>query len=117
MFCSDTWFLSCTSRMPRAFALLGLTTESQEALVGFRGGDPHLRDRAGDEGAERLLPAAPRVVHGLGEAEKGRRLLLRDAPVRAEPGAQERPEALGRVDVDPAGAVAVVTARVLARPR
>src|SRR3954469_16965156 len=48
------------------------------------------------------------------EGEVGRQLLLRDAPVRAEPGAQQRPEAFRRVDVDLAEPVAVLVARVLA---
>ena len=39
------------------------------------------RDQAGDEGAEQRLPAAPRVVNELEEAEIERQLLLRDAPV------------------------------------
>ena len=50
----------------------------------------------------------------LEEAEVERQLLLRDAAVRAQPGAQQRPEALDGVDVDLAEAVAVLIARVLA---
>src|SRR4051794_25791718 len=71
-------------------------------------------DQAGDEGAEERLPAAPGVVDELEEAEIGGQLLLRDAPVGPEPGAQQRPEALGRVDVHLAEAVAVLVAGVLA---
>src|SRR5688500_20328366 len=50
----------------------------------------------------------------LDEAEIGRQLLLRDAAVRPQPGTQQRPEALGRVDVDLAEAVAILVAGVLA---
>src|SRR3954447_7912977 len=71
-------------------------------------------DQAGDEGAEERLPAAPGVVDGLEEAETGGQPLPPDAPVRPEPGARQRPEALGRVDVDLAEAVAVLVAGVLA---
>src|SRR4051794_824465 len=45
-----------------------------------------------------------------------RQLLPRDAPVRAQPRAQQRPEAFGRVDVHLAEALAVLAARVLATP-
>src|SRR3954466_15382256 len=71
------------------------------ALIGFRGG-------------EERLPAAPGVVDELEEAEIAGQLLPRDAPVGPEPGAQQRPEALGRVDVDLAEPVAVLVAGVLA---
>ena len=53
-------------------------------------------------------------MHELEEAEIERQLLLRDAPVWAQPGAQQGPETLDRVDVDLAEAVAVLVARVLA---
>ena len=52
------------------------------------------RDQAGDEGAEQGFAAPARVVHELEEAERERQLVLREAPVRAQPGAQQRPEAL-----------------------
>src|SRR3954468_20430189 len=67
-----------------------------------------------DEGAEQSLAPAASVVDELEEAEVERQLLLRDAPVRAQPGAQQGPEALGRVDVDLAEAVPVVVPCVLA---
>src|SRR5215213_4037891 len=53
------------------------------------------------------------VVHELEEAEIERQLVLRDAPVRAQPGAQQRPGPFHRVDVDLAEAVAILVARVL----
>ena len=53
-----------------------------------------------DEGAQEGFAAAPGVVHELEEAEIERQLLLRDAPVRAEPGAQQGPRPLHGVDVD-----------------
>ena len=58
----------------------------REALIGFRGGGHHLRDQAGDKGAEQSLAPAAGVVHELEEAEIAGQLLLRDAAVRAEPG-------------------------------
>src|SRR4051794_13917488 len=62
----------------------------------------------------RIIAPATGVVDELEEAEIGRQLLLRDATVRPEPGTQQRPEALGRVDVDLAKAVAIVVAGILA---
>src|SRR4051794_27296090 len=58
------------------------------ALVGFRGGGAGSRNQACDKGAEQGSPTPARVVHELEEAEIERQLVLRDAPVRAEPGAQ-----------------------------
>jgi len=71
-------------------------------------------NQACDEGAEQGFAASARVVHELEEAEIKRQLVLRDAPVRAQPGAQQGPKALHRVDVDLAKAVAVLVARILA---
>src|ERR671912_2735583 len=71
-------------------------------------------DQGGDEGAEQGLSASAGVVDELEEAEIGWQLLLGDAAVRPQPGAQQRPEALQRVDVDLAEAVAVLVPRVLA---
>src|SRR4051795_8427527 len=73
-----------------------------------------LPDQTRDEGAEQSLAPAASVVDELEEAEIERQLLLRDAPVRAQPGAQQGPQALGRVDVDLAEAVAVLVPGVLA---
>src|SRR4051794_4407792 len=84
------------------------------ALIGFRGAGHRLRDQASDQGPEQRLPAAPGVVDELEEAEVGGQLLLRDAPVRPQPGTQQRPEAFGRVDVHLAEPVAVLVAGVLA---
>jgi len=52
------------------------------------------RDQAGDEGAKQGFATSPSIVHELEEAEVERQLVLRDAPMRAQPGAQQRPEAL-----------------------
>jgi len=52
------------------------------------------RDQAGDEGTEQGFAASACVVHELKEAKIERQLVLRDAPVRAEPGAQQRAEPL-----------------------
>src|SRR3954447_25178768 len=70
------------------------------------------RDEACDEGAEQDFAAAAGVVHELEEAEVQRQLVLRDAAVRAQPGAQQGPEALHGVDVDLAEAVPVLVAGV-----
>src|SRR3954452_1003538 len=71
-------------------------------------------DQGCDEGAEEGFAAAPSVVHELEEAEIERQLVLRDAPVRAEPRAQQGPRPLHGVDVDLAEAVAILVARVFA---
>ena len=52
------------------------------------------RNQAGDEGAEQGFAASARVVHELEEAEVERQLVLRDAAVRSQPRAQQRPETL-----------------------
>src|ERR671933_1539860 len=84
------------------------------ALIGFRGGEVGSYDQGGDEGSEQGFAASARVVHELEEAEVERQLVLRDAAVRAQPGAQQRPEALDGVDVHLAEAITVLVARVLA---
>src|SRR3954462_13998441 len=71
------------------------------------------RHQGGDEGAEEGFAAAPGVVHEREEAEVERQLVLRDAPVRPQPGAQQRPEPFHGVDVDLAEAVAVLVAGIL----
>src|SRR3954452_9789832 len=83
-------------------------------LSGFRVVSIGSRDQASDQGPEQRLPAAPGVVDELEEAEIGGQLFLRDAPVRPQPGAQQRPQAFGRVDVDLAEAVAIVVPGILA---
>src|SRR3954464_10985310 len=83
-------------------------------LSGFGVVGMGLPDQTRDEGAEQGLAPAAGVVDELDEAEIERQLLLRDAPVRAQPGAQQGPEALGGVDVDLAEVVPVVVPRVLA---
>jgi len=73
-------------------------------------------DQGRHELAEKGFASAVGVVHELEEAQVQRQLLLRDAAVRPEPGAQQRPEALHRVDVHLAEAIAVLVARILAAP-
>src|SRR4051794_34302295 len=90
------------------------TVKSRWLLSGFGVVRIGRCDQAGDEGAEERLPAAPGIVDELEEAEIGGQLLPRDAPGGPEPGAQHRPEALGRVEVALAEAVAVLVAGVLA---
>src|SRR3954466_3396175 len=86
------------------------------ALIGFWGVGFGSGAQGGDEGSEQGFAAAACVVHELEEAEVERQLVLRDATVRAQPGAQQRPEALDGVDVHLAEAVAVLIARILAAP-
>jgi len=74
------------------------------------------RDQAGDEGTEQGFATAARVVHELEEAEIERQLVLRDAPVRSQPGAQQRPEAFHGVHMDLAEAVPVLITGILALP-
>src|ERR1044072_5690064 len=64
---------------------------STEALVGFRGGVTGSRNQACDKGAEQGSPTPARIVNELEEAEIKRQLVLRNASVRAEPGAQQGP--------------------------
>src|SRR4051794_10508856 len=59
------------------------------ALVGFRGGGAHHLTRAADKGAEQGFSAPARVVHELKEAEIDWQLLLRDAAMRTQPGAEQ----------------------------
>src|SRR3954447_9751363 len=70
-------------------------------------------DQAADESAEQSLAAATGVVHELEETEIQRQFVLRYAAVRAQPGAQPRPEAFDGVDVDFAEPVAVFVACIL----
>jgi len=84
-----------------------------EALVGIRGDGGTSHDQSRDEGAKQGFAAATGVVHELEEAEIERQLLLRDAPMRAEPGAQQGPGPFHGVDVDLAEAVAILVACVL----
>src|ERR671939_1736754 len=86
------------------------------ALLGIRGDGGTSGHQGCDEGAEEGFAAAPGFVHELEEAEIERQLLLRDVPVRAEPGAQQGPRPLHGVDVDLAEAVTIFVARVLATP-
>src|SRR5689334_22175823 len=78
------------------------------ALVGFRGGGAGSRDQGCDKGAEQGSPTPARVVNELEETEIERQLVLREAPVRAQPGAQEGPEPFYGVDVHLAEAVPVL---------
>src|SRR5215208_3413901 len=74
------------------------------------------RHQGGDKGSEQGFAAAAGVVHELKEAEVERQLVLRDAPMRPEPGAQQRPDPFHGVDVDLAEAVAIFVAGVFAPP-
>src|SRR3954470_11777066 len=73
-------------------------------------------DQGGNERAEEGFAATACIVHELEEAEVERQLLLRDPPGRAEPGAQQGPEPLDRVDGHLAEPVAILVAGVFAAP-
>src|SRR3954467_405341 len=83
------------------------------ALVGFRGGGAVSRNQACDKGAEQGSPTPACIVYELEESKIERQLVLRDAPMRAEPGAQQRPEPFHGVDVHLAEAVPVLVAGIL----
>src|SRR3954449_1105509 len=85
------------------------------AGVGIRIGSASC-DQGGDERAKQGFAATACVVHELEEPQIERQLLLRDPPVRAEPGAQQGPEPLDRVDVHLAEPVAILVAGVVAAP-
>jgi hypothetical protein len=72
------------------------------------------RHQSGDKGSEQGFTAAAGVVHELEEAKAEWQLLLRDAPVWPQPGAQQRPDPFHGVDVDLTEAVAVLIAGVFA---
>src|SRR5689334_7579936 len=73
-------------------------------------------DQGGDERAKQGFAATACIVHELEEAEIERQLVLRDAPMRAQPRAQQGPEPLDGVDVHLAEAIPVLVAGVLAAP-
>ncbi len=73
-------------------------------------------DQGRNESAKQCFATSACVVHELEEAEVERQLLLRETPVRAQPGAQQRPEPLHCVDVYLAEAVTVLVASVFAAP-
>src|SRR4051812_18670042 len=87
-----------------------------EALVGFRGVGSASCDQGGDERAKQGFAATACVVHELEEPEIERQLLLRETPVRAEPGPQQGPEPLDGIDVHLAEPVAILVAGVFAAP-
>jgi len=74
-----------------------------------------LSEKGGDEGAKQGFAASPSIVHELEEAEIKRQLVLRDAPVRSQPGAQQRSESFHGVDVDLAKPVPVLVTGVADR--
>ncbi len=74
------------------------------------------RNQPSDEGAEQGFAAPARIVYKLEEAEVERQFVLRDAPMRSQPGAQQRPKSFHRVDVDLTEAVPVLVAGILAAP-
>src|SRR3954451_22411682 len=83
------------------------------AHVGFWGDAGLSCDQGGDERSEEGFSASPGVGDELKKAEIDRQFVLRDAPVRTQPGAEQRPEALHGIDVDFAEPVAIVIAGIL----
>ena len=82
------------------------------ALIGIRGDGGTSHHQSCDELAEEGFAAATGAVHELEEAEVERQLLLRNAAVRAEPGAQQ--QALHRIDVNLAEAIAILVPGIFA---
>ncbi len=64
------------------------------ALVGFRDGRPWLRYQGCNHGAEQSFTASAHAVHELEEAERERQLVLREASIRAQTGAQQQPASM-----------------------
>jgi hypothetical protein len=62
-----------------------------KALFGFRGGG----QQGGQEGSEQGFAPASGVVHEFEEGKIVGQFLLRDAAVRSQPGAQQRPNTIG----------------------
>src|SRR5215203_669283 len=91
-------------------------TTSIVALVGFRGVGSASCDQGDDERTEQGFAATACVVRDLEEPEIERQLVLRETPVRAEPGTQQRPKTLDGIDVHLAEAVAILVAGVFAAP-
>src|SRR3954447_19076105 len=83
------------------------------AHIGFWGDGGVSRDQGGNERSEEGFSASAGVVNELKEAEIDGQFLLRDAAVRTQPGAEQRPEALQGIDVNFAEAVAIVIAGIL----
>jgi hypothetical protein len=90
-----------------------LNSDNWRSLLSGSGVVGASRHQGGDELAEKGFASAPRMVHELEEAEVQRHLLLRDAAVRPQPGAQQRPDPFHGVDVDLAEPVAVLVTGVL----
>src|SRR3954453_100594 len=70
-------------------------------------------DEGANQGPEQGFAAAACVMHELKEAEIKRQLVLRDTAVRAQPGAQQRPETLDGIDVDFTEAITIFVASIL----
>src|SRR5690242_8396728 len=87
-------------------AAVPIIVQMQQALIGVQGVGFRLCDQGGGEGSEQGFAVSARVVHELEEAEIERQFVLRNAAVRAQPGAQQRPEPLDGIDVHLAEAVA-----------
>ncbi len=87
------WVGACTATLAPLTVLIRAHVLAAGLLLGFGVVVSSSRNQAGDEGAEQGFAASARVVHELEEAEVKRQLVLRDAAVRSQPGAQQRPEA------------------------
>ena len=88
-----------------------LLTVNRVALLGSRSGEVPSCSQARNQGAEQGFAASTSVVYELEKAEIERQLVLRDAPVRAQPGAPQPPRAFDRVDVDLAEALTAALLR------
>src|SRR3954462_1792552 len=68
-----------------------------------------------DQGSQQRLTTLPNVMNELEETQVERQLLLRDPPMGAQPGPEQRPEAFDRVDMNFADAIAILVAGELTR--
>ena len=78
---------------------------SQFALLGYQ----QFQERS-----EQAFAPDAGIMHELKKAQVERQFFLRDAPMRSQPRAQQRPEALGSIDMNLIEAVPVFIAGIFA---
>ena len=71
-----------------------------------------LCDQQRQEGAEQAFTSDANIMHELKEAQVQRQLLLREAAMRSQPGTEQRPKALHRVDMNFMEAIPVLVTGV-----
>mgnify|MGYP003487516614 CR=1 FL=1 len=73
-----------------------------------------LCDQQLQQGAKQAFTPDANVMHELKEAQVQRQFLLRDAAMRSQPGTEQRPKALHRVDMNFMEAIPVLVTGVFA---